>query len=514
MADDETPVGIPRTTSAWQNVAKAVHDAIRPNAQQDRRDHLTGVLEQFEQELAPLLAPIVADLASHPATPESVRPLLQAIKGPEQFTQSLLIGIAVGSTIGPVLGAAIAPEVQQIGNIRWPTKPDIPLSPPEIALGVIRNNPHINNPAGEAAMSGINAERLQALEYNTGEPPSPQELLLLYRRGQIDQARLETGIRQSRIRDEWFPEVLDLRFAPPAAGEVIAGAIKGHLPDADATTKLGQAGIDPSNFAWMKATAGRPPGIEQMLHLWNRGVATEADVDAAVRQSDINDTYLPFVKELRKYFPPPRSIVPMLRANAITEAQARTLLTYYGVDPQWVDAFIAEAHTTRTSAIKELSASQTVRAYENGLIDQPTAMSRLEGLKYPAADATLMLQIADEAVTERYRNARVTRVHARYVAHKIDQNTATAELSKFGLPGPAISQLMTLWTDERDANTAVLSLSQTQGAYHRGIITLQEFITRAHAMGYSGLDVKIVAAEAWPPTRVPAEVLALNPAAL
>ena len=82
----------------------------------------------------------------------------------------------------------------------------------------------------------------------------------------------------------------------------------------------------------MKATAGRPPGVESMLQLWNRNLAgdnrssvTEAVINDVVHQSDINDRFLPYVKELRTYIPPPRSIVPMLRSGAITQAEFDSL---------------------------------------------------------------------------------------------------------------------------------------------------------------------------------------------
>jgi hypothetical protein len=514
VPDDETPVGIPRTAGAWSQVARAVHDAIRPNAAQDRKDHVTSILDQFEAELAPLIAPVVQQLAADPNTHESLRPLLEMLAGPQAFTGSLGIGIAVGAIISPVLGAAIAPVVQDLANNAWPKLQVMPLSGDLLAAAVLKGVLPLNAATTEAATVGFDPAHFKTMVDTAGQAIGIEEALLLWRRNQISELELERIVHYSNVRSDFLKDIKLLRYQPPGAGEVIAGLTKGHLDTGQATTMLSDAGIDPVNLDWLHKTAGRPIGIEQMLHLWNRNAAIEQDVVDAVHQSDINDHYLKFVLELATYIPPPRSIVPMLRSGGIDEARARVLLAENGVRAVDADAFIAEAHTTRTTSLKQLSASQVIRAYEDRLIDQPTAMARLEGLKYPAADATLMLQIADEAVLDRYRTARVARVHNRYVAHKISANTATSELSKFGIPGPAISQYMTLWTDERDANTAVLSLAQNQGAYHRGILTLAQFVGRAQALGYSGLDVKIVAAEAWPPTRVPAEVVALNPANL
>jgi hypothetical protein len=204
----------------------------------------------------------------------------------------------------------------------------------------------------------------------------------------------------------------------------------------------------------------------------------------------------------------------MLRSGSITEARARELLTQNGVRAVDQDAFIGEAVKHTSTSTKELGASQVVRSYEERLIDKATAIARLEALKYNAADATLIVELADNAVTERFRNAAITRVHALYVSHKIARAQAQADMAAFGLPSVSVAAWLTLWDDERAANVAVLSVAQCQGALHRTVFTLDQFVARMHAHGYSGLDVKVLAAEAYPPNRVPPAVLALDPAQL
>lgn len=510
-ADDKPSSLTERARDHWATVAAGVHDAIGAKIDQRKRDHLADTLERFERELVPTLAPMLAGIVDNENVPHEVRDLVAAVIEPEHFTQSLLIGIAVGAVISPVLGAATAPYVQSLANEVWPHNPVVPLSPAELALATLRHNPHVGAPYGEAAMSGVNKDRMDALIYNTGEALALGELLLLYRRGQIDEARLVTGMRQSRIRDEWMPELLDLRFAPPGAGEVIAGALKRHLPIPDARQKLGEAGINPVNFDWMLASAGRPPGVETVVQLWNRGYATEADVDRTIAQSDVNPDFATLVKATRWYHVPPRSIVPMLRAGGITEARARVLLTEHGVRAEDQDAFITEAHTSRTVATREIGAQQALRAYEQRLIDRSAVVARLVALRYVQPDIDLLIELADHAVTERFRNAAITRVRSRYVAHKLDNAAAQALLAKLQLPGPAITDLLTLWADERAANVATLTVGQWQQGYHRGIIGLSSFVAQMQAHGYHGVEIKILAAEAWPMGKIPAEVTALNP---
>ena len=514
MADDQVPPATSRAAEHFAKIAERAHAAIAPaiDAHADARP--TDTLERFERELVPAIAPMLAGIVDNENIPEPVRHLVGAIVAPEHFTQSLLVGVAVGALISPVLGAATAPYVQSLSNEVWPHNTSVPLSPPEVALGVLRGNPDIPDPAGEAALSGISQSRLNALIYNTGSPPSPQELLLLYRRGQIDQARLETGIRQSMIRDEWMPEILALRFAPPGAGEVISGLLKAHLSEADASTKLAEAGIDPANLSWLLATAGRPYGTMEALQLLNRGIIDEARVRQVVAQSDINPDYTNDILNLRVYLPPPRSIVPMLRSGAITEARARTLLEAHGLQTQDADAFIAEAGHTATTNAKTLTTAQVVSAYNAELIPQAEAQTRLAALKYSPADVTLYIELADRDRELALSRAAVARVHQRFVTRRIGASQVTSDLAALGIPQPAAAQYLTLWTEEQAIAAPVLTVAQMQGALYRAIITLPDFVSRMHGLGFAGVDVKILAAEAFPPTKVRADVVALNPASL
>lgn len=508
MVDEaETPGFAGRLEAALVSAHARLGDKINDK----KKEHVANVLDQFEADIAPLLEPLVQEVLDNPGTPEHLKALLTQIGAPEHFSSSLLIGVAVGAVIGPVLGSAVAPYVQDISNKAWSVNQSAPLSPSLLAEAVIKG---VYTDAGaaqtEAALSGISADRFATLVATAGQAIGIEQALLLFRRGDITEAELKRVVQYSNVRDDFFPDVLKLQYVPPSASEAIVGALKHHLAPADAQTKFGQAGIDPSNFDWMLAAAGRPLGLEEMLHLMNRGVMSEADVRQGIAQSDVNDDYADWAIQLQHYFPPPRSVVPMLKSGAINEAQARTLLGYYGVGEPWATAFITEATKGTKSSVKELSASVVVRLYEQKIIARAEALTRLETLGYNATDADLYLQVADDAVKERFLAAGANRVHARFITYRIDANAASAALAKEGQPPDAAAQLMALWTLERDANVSVLTLSQIQQGYHRGVITLDQFVSMVQERGYSGTQVKILAAEAWPPTKVPPAVMALN----
>lgn len=472
---------------------------------------LDTVLEAHEADLAAITAPILAQHVGELDLPEPVRKLFDVLLDPSHQTQFFTALFAVRAIIDQFVFAAIAPLVQDVTNQAWPKLgPNVPLSPAQLALAVVKGKRDAASATRDAAMSGTDANHFGTMVDITGEPIGIQEGLLLYRRGQIDDARLEELVRESRLRVEWLPEVKELRFAPPPAGEVIAGALKQHLDDATARRKLAEAGIQPDNYDWMKATAGRPYGTEQALHLLNRGEIGEARVRQVIAQSDINSEFADDILQLRWYIPPVRSIMPMLRAGAITDDRARQLLAENGVRAEDIPLYIAEGHHTKTEAIKDLSQAQTLRMYGANFITRADAHDRLDALGYDVDTIKLLLDFADEARHERYVNAIVSRVHARYVGYKLTANEVHTALNADGVPPAAITDLLRLWDIERDANYHALTPAAIVGAYRRGEIGPAETKARLIAVGVQEADLHIVVADGYAPTKPnPAAVLAV-----
>lgn len=495
-------------------MAEAAHGAIAHKIDAHADARLERTLDRFEADLAPLIAPFVADLLDHPDVPDEVKSLLSVASDPEHFSQSIVIGIALGALVSPVLGTAVQPFIQVLNNLQWPKLPVVPLTPTLLAAAQIKNVLGGINPHAEAAMSGIDADRYDVMYNAAGNSVGPMEALDLWNRGAIDETEVDRILGYSNIRPDFFADIKALRYTIPSLGQIVQGVLKGHLDPNLGRTMAQATGWELRNFDWLVASAGRPYGTHEALDLLNRGVIDEARVREVIRQSDVNPTFTDDILALRVYLPPPRSVVPMLRNGAITEDRARTLLEHHGLSVEDANAFIAEAHHSTASTAKELSAAQVVRMYEAQLIDRATAHARIVALKYPPGDADLYLNLADEQRTELLQRAAVGRIRARFVAHKIDAAAARADLATIQVAPAAITTFIAFWTEERATITPVLTLAQLQGALHRQIIDLTHFVAAVHNLGYTGIDVKIVAAEAFPPTKVPPEVLALVPANL
>lgn len=480
----------------------ALQDHYHPKAL-DRQDaRLTDWFEAFETDSADFMGPLLAHLKDHPALAQEVKDAFATLVDPQHQSQLAIALAGVYALVRTLVEAAIQPYAQGVLNAAWSAHPVAPLTPPEIALAQVRNTLGGLDGYAEAEKSGIDGRRLDIMALNTGEAISLQDGLLLFRRGQMDAARLEHLVRQSRVRDEWLDMVVALRYAPPPVGEILAGAVQGQLPVDQAATLFQEAGLSPEHFAWMYATHGRPPSPAQIAELVHRGLVGRDVFDQAVRESDIKDKYIDDLWNLSFYIPPVRSIVAMLRAGAISETQARTLFAENGVRPADADGYVAEATKAKTAALRELSQAQTLRFYDAKLITRVEADFRLATLGYDTAERTLMLDFTEGLRHERYVQAVVNRIHARYVGWKIDEAQAATALTTDGIPAEAIADYLILWGIERDANFHSLTPAAIAAAYIRSQIKPAETKRRLLAAGVHPEDVAIVVADAYAPSKV------------
>lgn len=366
------------------------------------------------------------------------------------------------------------------------------LTPAALADMVVRGIMTEPDAAAIAGQSGLAAEDFHALVLDNGEPPGIQDLLFLNRRGVIDLATLEHGIRQSRIRDEWIPAVKALTHQPMSTADAVEAAVQGHLSLTDSQTIAEQNGLQPDHWQVLYDTAGNPPGVQDMVSMYHRGVLTLPELVQGIKESRLKDKYIQKTIDAGITLPPERSIVSLVSKGGLTDAEGADLLFRRGYPADIVNALIAEAHVTKTQAQRDLTASQIVALYEDGALSQADALSLLDGIGYDAEIAQWEITLADLRKVKTANDAAVSRVHSLYVGYKIDQQTALSTLDGLRIASGERDTLMTLWNIERDISTKQLTLTEITNAHKKALIDDQGFYDRLRGIGYAADDAVLL----------------------
>lgn len=372
------------------------------------------------------------------------------------------------------------------------------LSPADAALAVLRNN--LTLPEGQqiAGFSGVSNETFQTLIDNTGEPPGLAELLLLRRRGQIDDTRLDRGIRQSRVRDEWIDAIHDLSILPPSQAEAVEALVESQTDHDTALRRYTEAGGDPDWFETAVGVAGAAPSPMELGVMANRGIipwdGLGPDVLSfaqGVFEGRSKNKWLPIWQKLAVYLPPPRTIVAMVKDGSLTHDEALDLLQKAGLPADLAAKYVLGASNAKLAKHKEITVGNIQSLYEEQGIDRQTATALLSNEGYSDEEAAYILWLSDFARYKKAFDAGLTRAHSLYTGHKIDQNGAIALLTGLQVPAAQRDGLIAIWGYEREANVKELTPAQIKSAANKNVITADDAKTRLIQQGYTSDDADI-----------------------
>jgi hypothetical protein len=366
------------------------------------------------------------------------------------------------------------------------------LQPADLALMALRGIITEGEGATTAALAGLTADDFSKLVKATGEPPGLMQLLEAYRRGFIDKPRLDLGIKQSRVRDEWSDVVERLRFTPASASDALRGVIQGHLSEAEGKQIAEWNGLRPEDWSWLLKTEGNPPGVEQMLHLHNRGVVSDRQVEEAIKESRLKNKYIGPVKHLALKLPEGRQVTQMVARGALSHARGIELLRDQGYEADISAAMLESAVTAQVARDKQLAAGQVLELYHDHAITKADAIRHLESLGYHGENATLLLIITDVKRARTLQQAALSPVRSAYVGRHITEQEASIDIDKLGIPAEQRDYLLALWGVERFAHRKSLTEAQIVKANEKGLFTDEVAISRLEGIGYSNEDARIL----------------------
>lgn len=365
-------------------------------------------------------------------------------------------------------------------------------TPADLADMVVRGIMTEADAAKVAAESGVDAGDFANLVLDTGEPLALQELLEAYRRGFIDKARLERGIRQGRTRNEWIDVAEKLRYTPMSVADAVNAVVQNHMSMAEGASKADQNGLLPGEFATLYQTAGEPLSRTEMEELYNRGLASKSEVDQALRESRLKNKYVNQAFELHRKLVPPRTLHQFVTSGAMTHEQALKEALWFGYSLEDAKAFVGSGSVAKVATHTASVVSAITALYEENAITQAHASTLISRLKFDKTEADFIIQAAELRRQARAIGSAINAVRSKYLAHHITKGEASGKLDGIGIPAERRDYLLHLWAIEQSANVKTLTASQIHVAFKKGLITPDDALARLISDGYSRADATLI----------------------
>lgn len=407
------------------------------------------------------------------------------------LSNNVLLQILLYNVAGQLVGAALTPYATALSQELLRERPVVALTPAELAGLVIRSELSEDAAAGEAAMTGVNAERFHLLTRLAGQAPGPMDLAVGLRRKLIDPATFLRGIEQGNLRNEWADLVRELAVQQPSPVAMLEAYLEGQLSEGEARDRYQQLGGDPAYFDILYNTQGQAPTPVQALDMLNRGLIPEGGEGPGVtsyRQAFLEGPWRnkwlgPFLG-LRHYLPPPRTVTAMYREGSYTREQAAARYKANGLTDEDTAAYLASGSSQATTTTKELGQATITALYRDRIITRDQAAGFIGALGYSSEEATYILEVEDLRLVQRFLESAVGRVHSLYVGHRISQEVASSTLAQLGVDAGGIPDLLKLWGYERAANVKLLTPADIANARKKKLLDDADAMAELEAMGY------------------------------
>jgi hypothetical protein len=367
-----------------------------------------------------------------------------------------------------------------------------PLSPADAALAYLRGNIPYGQALSVATEWGILESDFQVMIDNTGEPLGLEQMLEAYRRGFISEDRLKQGILESRIRDDWIPTAVQLRYSPMSTAEAVNAVVQDQLDMTAAEQIADQNGLTPGAFQTLVNTAGSPLSRTEMEDLYNRGLVTQSQVEQALRESRLKNKYNSYAFDLHNRLLDTGQVSDAVLYGTLTVQEAIDKAMLHGYTSQDAAIIASSAVNRKLETERRQVVSAVVSLYEANGIDESDATSIASAMGFEPSQTAFILQAAEFRRNEKLVAAALSAIRSKYIGHHIAQSEVSAYIDALGLPTAQRDQVLQLWTIEREANVRMLTPAQVVKAFNTGLIDQTDATTRLTNLGYNSIDAGLL----------------------
>lgn len=365
------------------------------------------------------------------------------------------------------------------------------LTPEQLAAMVNRDIVSTEDGRAGAGRFGVSSKDFDRMTLLGGDPLPPQDLGVAYRRGIINRDRFEHGIIQGPLRKEWFDVLEKLQISRMSTVDAADAVNQGYMELREASAIARENGLDPEDFETLILMAGQPPGVEFAQEAWNRGFINEGEFSTMFLESRIKNRYLPLLKKMRNRLIPQETARVAYRKGVYSREKLLSTLQAHGFSAEDAATLAEMEDVGGDDTTRELTRAQIVDLYEEGIFATETAIELLLGMGYSEEHSLAMIELADLKNVRKYINSAVTRVRSAYLAGKITDAMASAQLDALGVQSGQRDSLMSIWDIDKDTITKTLTAAQIRQAVRQQLIDENDGVARLVAQGYAQDDATL-----------------------
>jgi hypothetical protein len=331
----------------------------------------------------------------------------------------------------------------------------------------------------EALGGGVDKERLRVMVGSIGLPMSTHEAASGFFRSILTRSDYNRSILEGDVRPEWADAILEQARQILTAGEYAELELRGYYDRKTRLANTAQHGMSDADSDLLFDVLGRGLSLHQFVIGRARGGVYEGDYSAiptgelaTLQRGNLRPEYYSIAYAGRYTYPSGFQIKAETVSGTLTQPEANQILLEVGWDPKWATLFSTAwaGGTPAGKAVKKETVSQLTNEYLAGVLTPVALTTALGGLGYTAQQAADHITTTNfkAASAERTRNTRL--IEKQFVAVKINEAQARADLASLGWPAGVIDNKIAAWNIERNIAVTTLTVAQIAAALKSGAL--------------------------------------------
>jgi hypothetical protein len=283
-----------------------------------------------------------------------------------------------------------------------------PMSTADAVDAAIQGHLSYAEAQAKAVQNGLESGDFDALYQTAGEPLARTEVEELFNRGLMSESAVKQAILESRLKPKYTDLAFALHTRLPEGRQIVAMITHGVVSHDQGVALLLEAGYTQEVAGLLvaegsatKLGAHKDLTIGEIRSLYTAGVFDQATAAQLLAQLGYDATEADYLTQSWDFLAGAaivRQAVSVVRSKYIAhkfdEQQANLYLDSLGVSADAKARYLQIWDIELAAVTRSLTEAQIVSAHKNGLIDGPTANTRLLNMGYDADDALILLGVA------------------------------------------------------------------------------------------------------------------------
>jgi hypothetical protein len=458
---------------------------------------LEGILSAIVATTARVFA-IKIGIESMAAAADHLHPIKEV--GVWKIAAGALATMELPSIVSPLLSipyqTGVLVPYQYWMNARYtPTIPDI-----NTLIEISDKVPSAGNVfQANAQYHGLSADwssQIWLAHYNI---PSIGEAMDMVNRGIIDSPKFKEVLARNGMSPEFHAAYEQLRFPIPNVNDLVRMAVREALPLEGVATQFDALKIWGARISlsptWIQAYWEAHwiwPSATQTFDMVQRGIIPIDEAKQLFILNDINPKYVDKIMQLTYTIVTRVDLRRLYQAGLIPADRLEKGYRDLGYNAEDAKALADFAKMQNVTVEKDLTKSEIVNAYRQGMLSEDEARADLENMGYDTEEIDIIVALGASQETSKERELTASTNSTLYRNGVIDEAQLRQRLLAAGYTTASVEQLVSLENMRKSGEQQQVTFGYLTQAYREGIIDEDYLIERLGKMNYAEEDIALI----------------------